>query len=832
MNVKLPAEVSRRLAEHARSGRLTLNTLLQGAWGILLSRYGGEPDVCFGATVSGRPADLADAESMIGIFIETLPVRVAVDERRALLPWLRELQQEQARAREYDAGSLPQVRSWSELRPGAQLFESVVVFENYPVDHAPADAAGLRLRDVDAAEVNGHPLNLVVYPGEELSFVLLHDETLFEAATVRRLGENLAALLEEIAADPERTIGALPSQTRRERHRMLVEWNDTARDIPARCVHELFAERARAVPDEPAVVSEGESLGYAELDERADRLARHLASLGVTAESRVAVLQGRTADALVSMLAVLKAGGAYVPLHPSYPPDRLRWILRDTAAVALLTDRAAVSTTGGLGTRVLVVDGDDGDDGDTTLDGPPLAGPAAAADPDRLAYVMYTSGSTGIPKGVAVTHRNIVSLAADRRWRSGGHERVLFHSPHAFDAATYEMWVPLLAGGRVVVAPGELDARSLRRLVAGHGVTGMFLTAALFNLFAEESPECFAGLREVWTGGEAASPTAISRVMARCPGTEVHNGYGPTEATTFAVCREMTPELAGAGAAPIGRPMDNTRAYVLGRDLAPVPPGAPGELYLAGSGLARGYLGRPALTAERFVADPFGAGGRLYRTGDRARWNADGDIEFLGRTDDQVKIRGFRIETGEVEAALRARPDVAEAVVVAREEAPGRGYLVGYVVPVEKGTRLSSEDLARSLAERLPAYTVPSAFVSLDRLPLNANGKVDRRALPDPESRGAVRAAYAAPRTPTEEALGRIWAEVLAVERVGTHDDFFDLGGDSIASLRVTSRVRRAFDVEISPRELFTAPTIGALAEVVQERILASFERVAQSQGS
>ncbi|MER6175999.1 amino acid adenylation domain-containing protein [Streptosporangium sp. NPDC001681] len=826
VNVQLPASVSRRLAEHARNGRLTLNTLLQGAWGILLSRYGGEPDVCFGATVSGRPADLAGAESMIGIFIETLPVRVAVDESRALLPWLRELQEEQARAREHDSVSLPRVRSWSELRPGAQLFESVVVFENYPIDHAPAGAAGVRLRDVDAAEVNGHPLNLVVYPGEELSFVLLHDGALFEAATVRRLGENLAALLEEIAADPERTIGSLPSQTRRERRRMLVEWNDTAHDTPARCVHELFAERARAVPGEPAVVSEGESLGYAELDERADRLARHLASLGVTVESRVAVLQARTADALVSMLAVLKAGGAYVPLHPSYPPDRLRWILRDTAAVAVLTDRATVSKTGGLGARVLVVDGD------TALDGPPLPSPAAVADPDRLAYVMYTSGSTGVPKGVAVTHRNIVSLAMDRRWRSGGHERVLFHSPHAFDAATYEMWVPLLAGGRVVVAQGELDARSLRRLVTGHGVTGMFLTTALFNLFAEELPECFAGLREVWTGGEAASPAAMLRVMEHCPATEVHNGYGPTETTTFVICREMTPELAGAGTAPIGRPMDNTRAYVLGRDLAPVPPGAPGELYLAGSGLARGYLGRPALTAERFVADPFDAGGRLYRTGDRVRWSADGDIEFLGRTDDQVKIRGFRIETGEVEAALRARPDVAEAVVVAREEAPGRRYLVGYVVPVAGCARPSPADLARSLAERLPAYTVPSAFVSLDRLPLNANGKVDRRALPEPESGGAVRAAYAAPRTPTEEALGRIWAEVLAVERVGIHDNFFDLGGDSITSLRVTSRVRRAFDVEISPRELFTAPTVGALAEVVQDMILASFERVAQSQGS
>ncbi|MEU3166767.1 amino acid adenylation domain-containing protein [Streptosporangium sp. NPDC006930] len=847
VNVRLPAAVSRRLAEHARHGGITLNTLVQGAWGILLSRYGGAPDICFGATVSGRPADLAGAESMIGIFIETLPVRVVVDERAPLVPWLRELQEEQARAREHDAVSLPQVRSWSELPPGARLFDSIVVFENYPVDHAPATAAGVRLRDVDAAEVNGHPLNLVVYPGEELSFVLLHDEALFDPATVRRLGENLAALLEEIAADPERNIRSLPSQSPRERRRMLVEWNDTAGDVPGSCVHRLFADRARAVPDEVAVVSESETLTYADLDERSDRLARHLASLGVAEESRVAVFQVRSADALVSMLAVLKAGGAYVPLHPSYPPDRLRWILRDTEAVAVLTDRATVSQTAGItgpGSAggdtihkvppVVVVDGDE------VLDGPPL-GERAVGDPDRLAYVMYTSGSTGVPKGVAVTHRNIVSLAADRRWRSGGHERVLFHSPHAFDAATYEMWVPLLAGGRVVVAEGELDARSVSRLVAAHGVTGMFLTTALFNLFAEELPGCFAGLREVWTGGEAASPAAFLRVMEHCPETAVHHVYGPTETTTFATCREMTPRLAGAGAAPIGRPMDGMRVYVLDHDLAPVPPGAPGELYLAGSGLARGYLGRPALTAERFVADPFGTGGRLYRTGDRVRWSANGgggdggdgwDIEFLGRADDQVKIRGFRIETGEVEAALHARPDVAEAVVVAREEAAGRRYLVGYVVPAAGHTPPSPAELAGALAERLPSYAVPSAFVSLERLPLNANGKVDRRALPEPEARGGASAGYVAPRDPTEEALVRIWAEVLAVERVGVHDDFFDLGGDSITSLRVASRARRAFDVEISPRELFAAPTVAALAEVLQDRILASFEQIAQSRNS
>ncbi|MFI6182210.1 amino acid adenylation domain-containing protein [Nonomuraea sp. NPDC051191] len=810
----LPPDLTRRLADRAAAAGLTLNTVVQGAWSILLSRHSGEPRVCFGATVSGRPEELDGAESMIGIFIQTLPVHVHVDGARPLLPWLRELQESQAGAREHEAASLTRIRAWSDVPPGTALFDSIVVFENYPIDYS---APGPRLRDVDAAEANGYPLGLVVYPGEELSFVLLHDEELFDAATVRRLGEGLSALLGQLAADPGGTVGSLSAVSARERRLTLTEWNDTARDHPRRTVHELFAERARETPGAVAVRGGGAELTYGELDRRSGELAEVLAGRGVRAESRVAVLQGRSPDALVSMLAVLRAGGAYVPLHPDFPAERMRWILRDTGAVAVLTDRSLAGRAADLGLPAVEVDGD--------LPAPgPLSTPLPAPLPGSLAYVMYTSGSTGLPKGVAVTHENVVSLAMDHRWRGGGHDRVLFHSPHAFDAATYEMWVPLLAGGEVVVAPGDLDARRLRALAAEHGVTGMFLTAALFNLFAEELPECFAGLREVWTGGEAASPQALARVIDRCPGTTFHNGYGPTETTTFVTTREMTPEIVQAGRAPIGRPMDNTRAYVLDASLAPVPVGAPGELYLAGAGLARGYLGRPALTAERFVADPFGGGGRLYRTGDRVRWTPEGDLEFLGRVDGQVKIRGFRIETGEVEAALLAHPGIAEAVAMARQDAAGRRTLAAYVVPAAGGPAPSHEELAASLGARLPAYMVPAAFVSLDRLPLNANGKVDRAALPEPAPPREKAESYVAPRNPTEEALGRIWEQVLGLDRVGVHDDFFALGGDSITSLRVTSRVGPAFGVELSPRDLFLTPTVAALSEVVQDRILDSLE--------
>ncbi|MER7213434.1 amino acid adenylation domain-containing protein [Streptosporangium sp. NPDC000239] len=812
----LPSEVTRRLAALAGEGGLTLNTLVQGAWSILLSQHSGEREVCFGATTSGRPEELAGAESMIGIFIQTLPVRVLVDGARPLLSWLSELQQAQARARGHEAVSPARIRSWTGLPPGTSLFDSTIVFENYPIEAREA-----RLSGVDAAEANGYPLSLVVYPGGELEFVLLYDQALFDEATVRRLGEGLKALLTQMAAQAGARVGAhvgtLTALDPGERRRTLAEWNDTARDYPERAVHELFSERARAMPDAVALRGDGDPITYAGLDRRSDELARVLSGVGVRPGSRVAILQARTADAIVSTLAVLKAGAAYVPLHPGFPPDRLRWILNDTRSAAVLTDSAMADRAGELGVPVVRI----GDE-------PAADGPIpASTPPDQLAYVMYTSGSTGEPKGVAITHRGVVSLAWDSRWRSG-HERVLFHSPHAFDAATYEMWAPLLTGGQVVVATGELDAQGLRSLVAEHGVTATFVTAALFKLFAEESPECFAGMREVLAGGDAVAPSAVSRVTAHCPGTRVHNGYGPTETTTFALTGELTPELARAGLAPVGRPVDNTRAYVLDHNLSPVPVGAPGELYLAGSGLARGYFGRAGLTAERFVADPYGPPGeRMYRTGDRVRWTADGDLHFLGRVDDQVKIRGFRIEPGEIESALLDRPGVAEAVVVAREGSGGRKTLVAYVVPAA-GQKPRGEVLAKELGARLPAYMVPSAFVFLERLPLNRNGKVDRGALPESPREPERAGEHVAPRNPTEEALCRIWEQVLGLDEIGAHDDFFMLGGDSISSLRVTSRMRPAFGVSLSPADVFVAPTVAELSELVQDRILDQLEAAAR----
>nr|QEO73591.1 AMP-dependent synthetase and ligase [uncultured bacterium] len=805
---EVPAPLTERLAAFAKRAGLTVNTLVQGAWALLLAGHSGERDVCFGATVSGRPADVPDVESIAGLFITTLPVRADVDGMRDLRSWLSDLQQAQARARSFESVSLPQVQGWSELPAGTRMFDSIVVFENYPVSARSGE--GPRLWDLSATEVNGYPLNLVVYPGEDMSLAFRYDPALFRTATIQRMAGHLVALLESFVDSS--TVRDTTMLSLSDRERTLVHWNDTAADLLSDdSVSALFERQAARTPDAIALITDVGEVTYQDLNARANKLAHHLAGLGVGSESRVALLMDRSADAVMALLAVLKAGAAYVPLHAGYPAERIRWVVEDTAAMVLLTDK----TMDPPGCPVVRVDDRTAWEHNSATDLP------VVVDAQQLAYVMYTSGSTGIPKGVAVTHHNIVCLVSDRRWRSGAHQRILFHSPHAFDAATYEMWVPLLTGGQVVIAAGEVDAPELRRLVGDHGVTAAFLTTALFTVFAEELPDCFAGLRELWTGGEAASLDAFGRAMAGCPDTTMVHVYGPTESTTFATCAPMTVEHLASGVTPIGGAMDNTRLYVLDRFLQPVAPGVPGELYIAGGGLARGYFGRPGLTAERFIADPHGSGSRLYRTGDLVRWQDDGLIEFLGRADDQVKIRGFRIETGEIENALRACQDVSSAVVVVRQGKPGSKQLVGYVVPAQDDAPPAADELARRLAQRLPDYMIPTAFVVMDKIPLNANGKVARDALPEPSVGARPGAEHVEPRNATEAALARIWAELLGADRIGVHDNFFHAGGDSIVTLRLLSRVRRAFGVDVSPREFFDSPTIGALALLVRDKVLA-----------
>nr|BFD89369.1 hypothetical protein KitaXyl93_07290 [Kitasatospora sp. Xyl93] len=561
-----------------------------------------------------------------------------------------------------------------------------------------------------------------------------------------------------------------------------------------------FTEQALRTPDAIAVSSGEVRLTYRELDERANRLAHRLGELGVVAESPVAVLMERSADLVVAILAVLKAGGCYLPLHSAYPLPRKQWIVEHCAAPVLLTDEAMRRQGLPEVPEVVVVDGEKG------LADHPATDPAVPVGPDGLAYVIHTSGSTGEPKGVAIAHRDALGLALDSIWADGRHERVLMVAPYAFNVSTYELWVPLLHGGRIVVAPpGDLDVHALRGLIAEERITGIHLTAGLFRVLAEEDPGCLAGVREVLTGGDVIAPSAVRRVLEHNPGLVVRAMYGATEATLFSTSSPMTAPFRADGPVGVGRPMDDVRLHVLDAELRPVPVGGVGELHIAGRGLARGYYNRPDLTAERFVANPFDAPGeRMYRTGDLVRVDRDGLLEYLGRANDQLKVMGFRVEPAEVEAVLARYPGLAHVAVVARESESGDKRLVAYYVPesdVEAGA------LRAHAVEQLPAYMVPTAFVSVPALPLTPNGKLDRRALPEPVADAARRA----PATERQRQLCALFAEVLGVPEIGVDDSFFEVGGQSLDAMRLVSRIRAALDVRLTVTDFFDVPSVAAL---------------------
>ncbi|MEV5831893.1 amino acid adenylation domain-containing protein [Spirillospora sp. NPDC052242] len=810
VRTRLTEDLTAALSARARAQGVTLNTVLQLAWGVLVGRLTGSTDVVFGAAVSGRPPELQGVEQMIGLFINTLPIRVRVRPADTVAAALTRLQDEQAALMPHHHLGLADVQR---LAGGRALFDTMTVLENYPFDPdaAGTDLGGLSLHGVDGHDASHYPLTFAAVPGRSLSLRIDHRTDLFPPDDAERLMRRFVRILDAIAHRPALPLGLIDVLDGDERALVLRDWQGPRTDRAARTITGAFAARLARTPDAVAVRTPhtGAALTYAELDERANRLAHRLIGLGVGRDVPVAVLLERSADIAVASLAILKAGGAYAPIHHGYPAERTAWAVAEVAAPVLVVNAPMRERAADLETSAHVLDLDD----DPGLAGLPGTDPGVPCHPEQLACVLFTSGSTGVPKGVMLRHRDAVDLATDGRLRGGAHDRVLVHSPHAFDASIYELWTPLLHGGTAVVAPpGHLDGAAIERLVADGDLTGLFLTTTLFNLVADERPHAFARLREVLTGGEAGSPAAIRKVLAACPDTEVGNVYGPTEATTYTTVTGQRGPLADPAetSAVLGRPIDDMRVYVLDAGLRPVPPGVVGEAYIAGAGLGRGYLRRPALTAGRYVADPYGApGDRMYRTGDLVRWRPGGTLEYVDRADFQVKVRGFRIELGEIEAAVAAHPAVANVAVVAREDTPGVKSLVAYVVapglPRDGG---GTDGLRRFVARRLPEYMVPAAFVRLDTFPVGPNGKLDRRALPAPDYGEA--AAGRDPRTPEEERLAGIVAGVLGLDRVGADVSFFDLGGDSITALKLVTRARRA-GIELTPRDVFTHQTVEAL---------------------
>jgi amino acid adenylation domain-containing protein len=576
-------------------------------------------------------------------------------------------------------------------------------------------------------------------------------------------------------------------------------------------VQERFAQMVARTPDAIAVSSPAEAVTYAELDQRASRIARRLIGLGIRPEDPVMVLQERSVEMVASILGIVKAGALYLPLHSAYPLQRLQWIADSVGRPVLLAD--AIMRQRGLPEVPTVVFVDS----DAQQHSLPGTDPEVPTGLDHLVHVLYTSGSTGDPMGVAVTHRGVLGLALDSCWDGGGQERILMLAPYAFGVSTYELWVPLLRGGHLVLAPpGRLDVGTLRKLITEHEISAVHVTAGLFRVVADEAPECFAGVREVLTGGDVISAKAVQQVLGACPDVVVRATYGATEMSSFITSSPMRAPYAMGPTVPVGRGMDSTRLHVLDQQLRPLPAGEVGDLYVAGDRLARGYYRRPGVTAERFVPDLFaGAGQRMYCTGDQVRMRQDGLIEFVGRSGDQVKIRGYRVELAEVESVLARYHGLAHAVVVAREVEDGEKRLIAYVV-AEAGT-VDVDGLRAHATELLPEYMVPAAFVPLDSLPLTPNGKVDRKALPEPVLAAAT--DYRPPQTARQEVLCTLFAEVLGAPRVGVDDSFFDLHGESLMAMRLISSIQASLGVELLISDIFDAPT-GAELDLQVERAL------------
>ncbi|BAY73751.1 amino acid adenylation domain protein [Nostoc linckia NIES-25] len=812
--IKLSTTETLALQSFARREQLTLNTLIQGTWAILLSRYSGENDVVFGTVVSGR-GNLAETESMVGVLINTLPLRVRVNPEEFLISWLKQLQIQQNETRQYEQSPLIKIQKWSDIPTGQPLFESIVNFQNYPIDFSKLQqVSNLKISNICSFMHPHYPLTVSVKVDSELLLEIFYESSRFESSTIARMLGHFCTLLLGMTASHQHRVKDLPLLTAQEHHQLLVDWNNTQLDYPQKCIYQLFEAQVEKTPNAVAAVFENEKLTYGELNARANQLAHYLQQLGVKPEVLVGICVERSLNMLIGLLAVLKVGGAYIPLDPSYPKERLAFILEDAQAPVLLTQTSLLEVLPQYKTQVVCLDAHWQKIAQQSQENL-----FSELTTNNLAYVIYTSGSTGKPKGVQIPHSALSNFLYSMKQTPGltENDTLLAVTTYSFDIAALELFLPIIVGGCLVIASREIASDGIQLLakITESKATVMQATPATWQLLLTAGWSGNNQLK-ILCGGEALPGYLANQLLHRC--ASLWNMYGPTETTIWSATSEVGSDRK---IIPISGAIANTQLYILDQYNQLVPVGVAGELHIGGDGLARGYFNRPDLTAEKFIPNPFSEKAtRLYKTGDLARYLANGEIEYIGRIDHQVKVRGFRIELGEIEALLTQHSAVREAVVVVRKDSLDSERIVAYLVPESQQT-LTVSELRSFLESKLPSYMMPTNFVILEALPLTPNGKVDRKALPAldkvlPE----FEEKFVAPQTAMEKQLVTIWMEVLGLQQIGINDNFFELGGHSLLATQVISRINKNLDIELPIRRIFELPTIAKLAKSLEAKQL------------